>query len=159
MATVRTVSGPVNVVSARSPLSRLVVPPVVGISGAASLIEAAQMMELANVSALLVDDRAGIVTERDLARALGAGRSPEDTVSTVATPHPLVVDGAMSVLDAAALMLNEQVRHLVVVLPEEQRGVVSIRDLLAVLLEAADDHVWLASLRVAIEAPAEIWLG
>jgi hypothetical protein len=29
----------------------------------------------------------------------------------------------------------------------------------AVLLQAVDPHLWLTSLRVAIEAPAEIWLG
>ena len=159
MTSFQTVGGPVNVVDARSPLHRLVVRPAVRISGGASLYRAAQAMEQANVSALLLDDHAGIVTERDLARAFGAGGSPDDPVSAVATPHPLVVDGAMDVVHAAALMLNEQVRHLVVVLPDGRHGVVSMRDLLAVLLEATDAHVWLTSLRVAIECPAEVWLG
>lgn len=146
-------------VESSSPISRLIVRPAVGISAEAPVAEAARLMELAGVSALLVGEDSGIVTERDLARGLGAGCSPYDPVSAVATPHPLAVDGSMEVVEAAALMLNEQVRHLIVFLPEGGRGVISIRDLLAVLLEAADGHRWLTSLRVAIGSPAEIWLG
>jgi hypothetical protein len=59
----------------------------------------------------------------------------------------------------AALMLNEQVRHLIVELDDGATGVVSMRDLMAVLLQAVDSHLWLASLRMTIEAPSEIWLG
>ena len=56
-------------------------------------------------------------------------------------------------------MLNEQVRHLVVELDGGTLAVVSIRDLLAVLLQAVDSRLWLRSLCVAIETPAESWLG
>ena len=62
-------------------------------------------------------------------------------------------------ITAAGLMLNEQVRHLLVELDTGAVGVVSIRDLLAVLLQAVDLHLWLTSLRVAIETRSEMWLG
>jgi hypothetical protein len=64
----------------------------------------------------------------------------------------------MSVVDGCATMLNEDVRHLVV---ETDHGpaVLSLRDVAAVLLQASDPHIWLSSLRIKIETPAEIWLG
>jgi len=116
-------------------------------------------MESAGVSAVLVGDGAGIATERDLAWALGAGYTATDRVDAVATRHPLAVPGTISVVAAAALMLNQQVRHLVVELHGGGLGVVSIRDLLAVLLQAVDPQPWLGSLRIAIETPSELWLG
>jgi CBS domain-containing protein len=67
-----------------------------------------------NVSALLVDNGAGIISERDMTRALAAGLGPESPVSEVDTPWPITVPGEMTIQDAAALMLNEDVRHLVV---------------------------------------------
>ena len=98
------------------------------------------------------------MTERDLARALGAGHSPEEPVGVVTTRHPVAVSGDDTVVTAAARMLNEEVRHLVVELPGGAVGVVSMRDVLAVLLGAAEPHIWLASLRIEIESP-DYWLG
>jgi CBS domain-containing protein len=154
-----TVTGPVRATDATSPLSALVCRPAVCVPSDSSLHEAAQAMRDAGVSALLVDRGTGIVTERDLARALAAGCQPADPVASAVTPHPITCDPSTGVVDAAALMLNEQVRHLVVELPGGGLGVVSIRDVLAVLLQAADHRVWLTSLRVAVEAPTDIWLG
>ena len=111
------------------------------------------------MSSLLLEGRAGIVTERDLARAHGAGCAATDPVVAIASRHPVTVPGTTTVIAAAGLMLNEQVRHLLVELDTGAVGVVSIRDLLAVLLQAADPQLWLTSLRVAIETPSEMWLG
>jgi hypothetical protein len=36
---------------------------------------------------------------------------------------------------------------------------VSMRDLLAVLLQTVDPNLWLTSLRVALDPPSEIWVG
>jgi hypothetical protein len=63
------------------------------------------------------------------------------------------------VLAAAEIMLNEEVRHLLVSIDPRNVGVVSIRDVLAVLVQAVDPHLWLTSLRVSFDAPTEIWLG
>jgi CBS domain-containing protein len=151
--------GPAPVAGERSPIRMLVNRPAVAVPEPCSVGDAVAAMQRHDVSAVLVGDGAGIVTERDLARAVGAGIRSADPVDRVMTPHPLAVPGDTSVLDAAALMLNEQVRHLVVDLGGARVGVISIRDLLAVLLQAADPHLWLTSLRIAIDSPPEVWLG
>ena len=150
---------PVRVVFPRSPLAALVSRPAVGVTAETTVADAVALMRRESVSALLVDGDAGIVTERDLARALGAGRTAADPVGSVATPKPLTVPGTMTVVTAAGLMLNEQLRHLVVHIDATTSGIVSMRDILAVLLQVADPHLWLRSLRAVMEAPAELWLG
>lgn len=148
----------VKVLTAHSPLERLVCRPAVTVPGDASVAAAVEVMRVADVSALLVDG-GGILTERDVARAVGAGVPVDALVADVATPHPLVVPGTMGVVEACGVMLNEEVRHLVIELADGTLGVVSLRDVAAVLLQVADPHLWLASLRVAVDAPSEIWLG
>ena len=156
---IQTVKGPLCVVDPRSPVSKLATREAVAVPESCALAEAVEVMRGADVSALVVGDGAGIVTERDLARALGAGRALTDAVDMIATRNPLTVSGDMTVIAAAGLMLNEHVRHLLVQLDGGTVGVVSIRDVLAVLLQAVDPHVWLTSLRVAMESPSEMWLG
>jgi CBS domain-containing protein len=156
---IRNVRGPLRVVDPRSPLSELVTHEAVTVPESCSLAEAVEVMQSAGVSALVVGDRAGIVTERDFARALGAGYARTAAVEAIASRHPLTVPGETTVMAAAGLMLNEHVRHLLVELDTGTIGVVSIRDVLAALLQAVDPHLWLTSPRVAIEAPSEMWLG
>jgi CBS domain-containing protein len=158
-STLRTVTGPVRVVGPHSPVSALVQRAPVAVDEQSTIADAVEAMRAAHVSSLLLADSIGIVTERDIARALGAGRSPEDPVEAIASRHPLGVTGDMTVVAAAELMLNEEVRHLVVALDGNDIGVVSIRDVLAVLVQAADPSVWLTSLRISIDPPTEIWLG
>jgi signal-transduction protein with cAMP-binding, CBS, and nucleotidyltransferase domain len=154
-----TTRGPVNVVHPHSPLVNLVARDAIGVAGVCTLAEAVEVMRSAAVSSLLVSEPSGIVTERDLARALGAGHSPDEPIATVATRHPVVVPGSDTVLEAAARMLNDEVRHLIVELPQQRLGVVSMRDVLAVLLAASQPQLWLTSLRIAIEDAPENWLG
>ena len=155
----RTTSGPALVAGPSSPVAMLTMRGAVTVPETCSLADAVEVMKAEAVSSLVLDDRAGIVTERDLARAHGAGCNATDPVGAIASRHPLCVPGGTTVIAAASLMLNEQVRHLIVERDTGAIGVVSIRDLLAVLLQAADPHLWLTSLRVAIEAPSELWLG
>lgn len=149
----------VVVVTEGSPLRDLLWRAAVTIDPEASLRDAATLMETTHVSALLVAGDRGVLTERDLARALAHGVDPDSPVLATATRYPLVVPSAMSVLDACAVMLNEDVRHLVVDDGADGTGVVSIRDVAAVLLQSARPELWLTSLRAAFELPAEIWLG
>ncbi len=148
----------VRVVSHRSTLGEFVVRPPERVTAMCSLEAAVRQMEQAGVSSLLVDGD-GIVTERDIARALGHGMANEAPVEAVATWHPLVVPSSMTVVDACATMLNEQLRHLVIETATGERLVVSLRDVAAVLLQSADPQLWLSSLRSAIDPPAETWLG
>ena len=150
---------PLRVVGATSPLSRLALEPAVAVAGSCPLVEAIATMRRAGVSALLVDDPVGLITHRDLARGLVDGQGPTDRVEAVSTGPPITVPGATTVVAAAALMLNEHVRHLVVVLDPDDHRVVSMRDLLAVLLQTVDPNLWLTSLRVALDPPSEIWVG
>ena len=147
-----------NVVSGKSPVSSLLGRPVVTIAPEATLAAAVESMEAAGVSALLVDRLGGIITERDIARALGHGVAVDEPVDGIATPHPLVVPGSTTVVAACALMLNEQVRHLIVD-HDGTFGMISLRDVAAALLQSSDPQIWLTSLRLAIETPPETWLG
>jgi CBS domain-containing protein len=144
-----------------SPVSSLVSRPVVRVHSDDSLTLVSQVMRSKNVSAALVGPgHAAIVTERDLTRALAAEYPADTPVGRVATPLPQSVPGNTDILDAAALMINHEVRHLIVQLPEGSEGVVSIRDVMAVLLQAAKPEVWLSSLKVKVEIPnPEAWLG
>jgi CBS domain-containing protein len=138
-----------------SPVEWLVVRPTVRIAPDATLADAGERMARANVSALLVGSgRDGIVTERDLSRAVAAGYSTGATVAEFATPNPITVTGKTPIVDAAALMLNEEVRHLVVAMANGDQGIVSMRAVVAVLLSSADDRVWLSQLRLSISGEA-----
>jgi CBS domain-containing protein len=154
----RMMHGAAAVVSGRSPLSALVCGCAGTVADDATLPEAAAKMEAAGVSALLLERAGGIVTDRDIIRALAYGAPLDQEVATVATQQPLTVPGTMTVVDACAVMLNEGVRHLVVEL-DGGVGVTSLAEVAAVLLQAADPQIWLTALRVAIDVPTEIWLG
>jgi signal-transduction protein with cAMP-binding, CBS, and nucleotidyltransferase domain len=146
------------VVWTTSPVGRLAARPAVGIAGAASLGAAAALMREESVSSVLVDGGRAIITERDIARAFEAGWDRESNVSEAATPNPLRVPASLPILAASATMLNEDVRHLLVDRGDGTIGVVSLRDVVAVLLQAADPNTWLTALRTSVET-TEIWLG
>lgn len=126
----------------------------VTVRGTDTLGRAGELMRRHNVSALLVDDGRAIVSERDMTRGLSLGLGPDDPVDTVATPRPVTVDEATAIVDAAALMLNEEIRHLVVALPDGRFGIVSLRAVLAVLLQAARPELWLDRLRLQVRVTA-----
>jgi signal-transduction protein with cAMP-binding, CBS, and nucleotidyltransferase domain len=143
-----------------SPVSRLVTNSALRVGSHDTLTIVSQTMRSRNVSAALVGQgHSAIVTERDLTRALAAEYPPDTPVIRVATPLPLSVSAETDVLDAAALMLNQDVRHLIVELDDGSDGIVSVREIMAVLLQAARPDMWLASLRVRVETPSESWLG
>ena len=141
----------VSVVGPNSPVRRLVTRPALRVSVDVTLAEASLAMRRANVSALLVGVDRLIATERDITRGLAAGLNPDALVITVATHHPIIVDPESTIVEAAATMLNEEVRHLLVALSDHDEGIISMRDVMAVLLQAASPQVWLTSLRMAIK--------
>jgi CBS domain-containing protein len=117
-------------------------------------------MRRENVSALLVDDGKAIISERDMTRALAAGFGADCLVGVVATFEPVTVPADMAIVEAAARMLNEEVRHLVVQSASYGLGIVSLRAVLAVLLQAAQPEPWLTQLRLRVAFPySELWLG
>ena len=81
-----------------------------------------------------VSDWAQLRVERP-GHADGHDQEPDDPVDVVATDPVRVLAGA-SVVDAAAIMLNGQIRHLVIDGWEGGTAVVSLRAVMAVLLQA-----------------------
>jgi len=99
-------------------------------------IEAVRLMSKANTGLVVVvgDDEKvlGVVSERDIIRALANGVDPSTPVDEVGTMGSIVkVHEKDPVIKVAALMAERNVRHVVVVGDDEKlRGVISIRDLL-----------------------------
>ena len=98
---------------------------------------AAQMAQRSIGAAIVLDgDRlVGILTERDVLRAVGANRDDSATVAECMTSHPEVAEPADTTDHAAALMIHGGFRHLPVVEGDSVVGIVSIRDLMRVTLD------------------------
>lgn len=99
-----------------------------------TLVEAAARMMAEGVGSLVVVDDggpAGIVTERDLVRAVAEGRSvPRLQVRSVMTPDPDSIEPDVDVVEAAQWMMAAGYRHIPVMKEGRLVGVVSIKDLL-----------------------------
>jgi CBS domain-containing protein len=108
---------------------------VVAVSSDDSVADAATAMVGQKVgSALIMQGRflAGILTERDVLRAVASGDDPSRTpVSAWMTKDPEPAAPDMTVDDATQLMLLHGFRHLPVLDGREVLGVVSLRDLAA----------------------------
>jgi CBS domain-containing protein len=79
----------------------------------------------------------GIVTERDVLRAVGEGRVEGTTVADWMTRDPETIEPSESTEMAATLMIHGGFRHLPVVEGGTVIGVVSIRDLMRFVLDDA----------------------
>ena len=99
-----------------------------------TLLQAARQMKAKDHGALAVtvDDRlVGIVSERDVLRAVAERLNPEQvTVAEVMTPNPDSLDPEVDISDAAEWMLAAGYRHLPVVSGDALLGMVSIKDIL-----------------------------
>jgi CBS domain-containing protein len=117
-------------------VSTLIGAPVVGVAPDASLHEVADAMVAAGVGALIVthgngDGPAGIVSERDIVRALAARRDPGTTQARDIANTTLVwCDAQASVTDVAGRMMECYIRHVLVEDGGDLVGIVSARDLL-----------------------------
>ena len=108
-----------------------------------TLQAAADTMRDANVSLVLVGRDEAILTERDLRRALNAGLGSQDAVAATCVTDMISVDHDTTVVQAAADMLRHEIRHLLVHnFRGEVVGVVSLRDVVRVLVDAMDPAVW-----------------
>ena len=103
-----------------------------------TLREAAEFMVAHNVGAAVIVDPEqpgpGIVTERDLVRALGSGGDPDsERVKDHLTSKATFADADWDLQQAADAMAQGGFRHLVVVNGGEVAGIISMRDII---------HVW-----------------
>jgi CBS domain-containing protein len=102
-----------------------------------SLRATATLMWKQQTGSLLVmdgDNLLGIVTERDVMKAVARGADPETTpVSAVMTTNVITVSPSTTLPEAARHMATRWIRHLPVVADGQVMGVVSQRDLCGVL--------------------------
>lgn len=116
-------------------------PPVV-VEPDATLREAARLLWLESVGALVVGDEReplGVLSERDVTAQLGRGADPDRvTVADAMTANVISVRPGDPLLDAASLMLDDLIRHVPVVDADGTViGMVSMRDVFGpVLLDA-----------------------
>jgi CBS domain-containing protein len=107
----------------------------------ASLHEVAAAMVEASVGALVVGDGrgepTGIVSERDLMRALAEGRDPDSTrAGDVASTRLVWCDAHATIAAVANEMMDEYVRHVLVEDDGRLVGIVSARDILGAYASA-----------------------
>lgn len=119
---------------------------LVCLSPDATVCDAAILMAERRIAAVMVTEgRAlkGIFTERDLAsRVVAAGRDPAvTTLDEVMTPDPDTLEPDAPAIEALELMERHHYRHLPVVKGGEVMGIVSIRDLFAVVRAHLEDEI------------------
>ena len=104
--------------------------------------QTAQLMSARRVgSAVVVDpdgSGVGIITERDILNAVGAGGDPDTERTSAHITWDVVYAGpAWTLAEAAAAMVRGGFRHLVVVEHDEVLGIISVRDILRIWSEQA----------------------
>jgi CBS domain-containing protein len=113
---------------------------VLSVPSDATLGAAAQKMSGGRVGAVLVlegQELRGILTERDVLRAVAEGRVEGSKVDEWMTRDPETIEPSESTDLAATLMIHGGFRHLPVVQDKSVIGIVSIRDLMRVVLDDA----------------------
>lgn len=108
---------------------------LITVSPDASIVEAARLMSLWNVGALVVLDddgqMIGLVSERDFVRELSLGeRIEERTVDDIMTPEVRLVPADITTDECMALMTHLRLRHVPVTDGERVLGIISVGDLI-----------------------------
>jgi CBS domain-containing protein len=112
--------------------------PVVTVPADQSVRQAARRMQEHVIGSVVVTDGdrlAGILTERDVLRAVAEDRDLDQTPAGDLMTTELVTAGPnWDVVVAASVMTSNRIRHLVVKNNEQLLGVLSLRDVLSVYL-------------------------
>jgi signal-transduction protein with cAMP-binding, CBS, and nucleotidyltransferase domain len=112
--------------------------PVVTIEPGRSVSEAARLMQDNVIGSVVVHDSGravGIMTERDVLRAVAEGRDVEQTsVDDLMTKNLVTGAPNWDVVVAASVMTAHRIRHLVVQEQDRVLGVLSLRDVLSTFL-------------------------
>ena len=113
-------------------LAEVMTKDVLSVEPSDTIGEAAEKMQAANVGAVVVlEDMVrvvGIVTERDLLRAVAQRARPaEARVRQWMTLDPVTIEPETTIEDAARIMFDHNFRHLPVVKDGRPLGIVSLR--------------------------------
>jgi signal-transduction protein with cAMP-binding, CBS, and nucleotidyltransferase domain len=112
--------------------------PVVTIEPGRSVREAAMLMQDNVIGSVVVHESGravGIMTERDVLRAVAEGRDVEQTsVDDLMTKNLITGGPNWDVVVAASVMTAHRIRHLVVQEQDRVLGVLSLRDVLSTFL-------------------------
>ncbi len=121
------------------PIGSLAGDPVATIRPTDTLRDAATALAADRVGLLVVVDARGVhgvLSERDVIAAITDDADLDDArVRDFASDHIIQVEEDVSIVDAAAVMSEAEVRHLGVARDGVTVGVVSVRDVVDVLLE------------------------
>ena len=123
-------------VAGATPIATLFEDELIRVSPSATLSQVSTVLLEANVGAVVVGDEAtvdGVVSERDIVRAIAEGRDPSATRALeVASTAIVWCDASATVAEVAREMMVEYVRHVLVEADGKVLGIVSARDLLGV---------------------------
>jgi len=110
--------------------------PLVMIPSGTTMLDAAKLMVDNNMGLLVICDRkertnlAGVISERDIIRAIASGKKLNAAVDEVSTKRVITAKASSDVAEAAKAMNKNKIRHVVVVDEHGKPiGVVSMRDL------------------------------
>jgi CBS domain-containing protein/sugar phosphate permease len=102
----------------------------------ATLADAARTMAEKNIGFVVLtegDKPVGVVSERDVVKALASGMPLNTPLEKIATKRVITIEPDKSVVEAADLMAENEIRHLVIAERGRAVGVVSLRDLVQLL--------------------------
>jgi CBS domain-containing protein len=125
------------------PVSAFTADAITSLPADATLFDVVDALMASDVGALVLKDAdqvVGVVSERDIVRALAERRPPDATpASDIASTHLVWCDAESTVTEVATEMLEHYVRHVLVEEDGHPVGVVSARDLLGAYAAADSD--------------------
>lgn len=106
---------------------------VISISKGTKLLEIAKIMTEKNIGSIIVVDSekpVGIITERDIVRAIGKGEGLDTKAENIMTKSLITIREDSPITGALALMRQFNIRHLPVIDDKGNlKGILSIRDI------------------------------
>jgi CBS domain-containing protein len=128
-------------VTSADPVAKIMVEDLVEVDPGESLRSVAQQLVGAEIGVVLVKTPGGpvgLISERDLVNVLvGGGDFDTQQAADIATTDLITAQPGDSIASVGQLMLDAWIRHIAVREGNTVVGIVSIRDVLAVLLTSA----------------------
>ncbi|AAY79831.1 CBS domain-containing protein [Sulfolobus acidocaldarius] len=106
--------------------------PVISVDKKTKISEIAKIMTEKNIGSVIVTENnkpIGIITERDIVRAIGKGKNLESTAEEIMTVSLITIREDSPIAGALSLMRQFNIRHLPVINDKRELvGILSIRD-------------------------------